>query len=457
MARLNIAIRHLWVMIAMRDLVYFDRLELFPITSQVVGDQLTIAGCDLIALAAAYGTPLYLYDQATMDGAVAAYRQALAQYYPGESGITYAGKAFLCVAAAQWTQRQSLWLDCTGAGELHIAATADVERGRLLVHGVNKSERDLKAALAQAGVVVVDNLIELAQWLHLLRAASPPTPELWLRVRPGVAVDTHAYRQTGQTDSKFGLSLPEALEAVRLCQQTAITLTGIHFHQGSHFHDPAPLGPAIDTVLDLVTQLYKQTGWTPRTLCPGGGWGVAYHETELPHPPVADYVALIAKRLVAGCRERGLPLPRLQLEPGRSLVARAGVALYRVGALKRTASRRWVLIDGGMADNPRPALYGARYSALPVAQPQRANTEPAWLAGPYCESGDVLIEALPLPELQPGELLAVPASGAYHLMMGSNYNGATKPAVLWLNAGSATLIQRRERLEELTARDLRLW
>jgi diaminopimelate decarboxylase len=192
-------------------------------------------------------------------------------------------------------------------------------------------------------------------------------------------------------------------------------------------------------------------------LCPGGGWGVAYHEDDLPHPPVEAYVRLIAESIVAGCRQRELPLPHLHLEPGRSLVARAGVALYRVGAVKQTGHRRWVLLDGGMTDNPRPALYGARYSALPVWQPRRPEAGPAWLAGPFCESGDVLIEALPLPQVQPGELVAVPVSGAYHLSMSSNYNGARRPAVLWLEDGAACLIQAREMEKDLIRRDKRLW
>ncbi len=163
--------------------------------------------------------------------------------------------------------------------------------------------------------------------------------------------------------------------------------------------------------------------------------------------------SLSAGRSVAGCQRRQINLPRLQLEPGRSLVARAGVAVYRLGAVKHSASRRWLLIDGGMADNPRPALYGARYSALPVISPDRPASTPAWFGGPFCESGDVLIEDLPMPEMQPGELIAVPVSGAYHLSMGSNYNGACKPAVLWLDLGQALLIQERETPQDLLRRD----
>jgi diaminopimelate decarboxylase len=183
---------------------------------------------------------------------------------------------------------------------------------------------------------------------------------------------------------------------------------------------------------------------------------VPYHEEDLPHPPVEDYVALVARSLVDGCNQRGLPLPVLHFEPGRSLVARAGVSIYRVNAVKRTLSRRWLLLDGGMADNPRPALYGARYSALPVEEPDRPSAGAAYLGGPFCESGDVLIENLEMPEMAPGELVAVPVSGAYHLSMGSNYNGARRPAVLWLEGGQARLIQKRETLDDLLRRDLPL-
>ncbi len=426
---------------------YTLRAPLFPLTLELAGPmgqaELRIGGCSLVELADRYGTPLYLYDQATMDAAAAVYREALNRYYPAASGITYAGKAFMCIAAAQWVARQGFTLDCTGAGELHVAAAAGVDRSQTLVHGVNKSPADLAAAVQHAGVIVVDNLSELqrlAQLLagHGLQQEPCSVPDLWLRVRPGLAVDTHVYRQTGQQNSKFGMDQDEIMAAVALCRTHHLPLKGLHFHQGSHFHDPAPLAAALETVLDLVTAVHARYRWLPETLCPGGGWGVAYHEDDLPQPRVEDYVAFVARQLVAGCRLRQLPLPRLQLEPGRSLVARAGVALYRIGAVKDTADRRWLLLDGGMADNPRPALYGARYSALPVVQPERPNVNAAWLAGPYCESGDVLIQDLPLPALTEGELLAIPVSGAYHLAMGSNYNGACKPAVVWLRGGRLT-------------------
>jgi diaminopimelate decarboxylase len=435
------------------------RLELFPHTTQIQaapgGERLTIAGCDLADLADRYGTPLYVYDRATLDAAVATYQRALADFYPGASGLTYAGKAFLCVALAQWTQQHDLWVDCTGVGELGIAVAAGVRRERILVHGVNKSHDDLRAAITHAGTIVVDNLTELERLVTLAQQARDHFPALWLRLRPGVAVETHhAYTQTGQADSKFGMDQDEIMQAARVCRERRLPLKGLHFHQGSHFHDPTPIGFALERSLDLLAAIQAEQDWT---LCAGGGWGVAYHEDDLPQPAIEAYVRFVAENLVAGCQQRGLPWPRLHLEPGRSLVARAGVALYRVGTVKQTPHRRWLLLDGGMTDNLRPALYGVRYSALPVTQPRRPAAGPAWLAGPHCESSDILIEALPLPLVQPGELLAIPVGGAYQLSMSSNYNGARRPAVLWLEDGAARLIQKRETPDDLISRDKGLW
>jgi diaminopimelate decarboxylase len=436
------------------------RLGLFPISAEIEEaagtERLTVAGHDLGDLAEKYGTPLYLYDLTTMHAALEAYREALAAFYPGEWGITYAGKAWLCVATAQWVHRQGLWLDCSGSGEMAVAAVGQVQREEIVLHGVNKGAADLASALSQAGTLVVDNLAELRRLIDAVQGSTAPLPKIWLRIRPGLAVATHAYTQTGQEDSKFGMGRSEVLEAVQICRQQGLPLTGLHFHQGSQFRDPTPIGPALNGVLDLMASLQAEGSWSPEVLCPGGGWAVAYHEDELPHPPIGEYVKFVAERVVEGCRSRGLALPRLQLEPGRSLVARAGLALYRVGLVKQTANRRWLLLDGGLTDNPRPALYGVRYSALPVAQPQRAEQGPAWLGGPHCESGDVLIEDLPLPEVQAGELIAVPMSGAYQLSMASNYNGARRPAVLLLTTTAAYLVQRREEMSDLIRRDIAL-
>ena len=367
------------------------RLELFPDTARIEVDDaglefLTIAGIDIARLADAHGTPLYLFDEETLDARVAAYRSALATYYPGETAITLAGKALLLKASAQWAARRGLWLDCTGAGEFAIATAADFPGDRLLVHGVNKTDVDLRAALECAAVIVIDNLSELRRLLAMTASGGAPLPALWLRVRPGVAVETHAYRQTGQADSKFGMDPHEVSEALRICAGAGRKVEGIHFHQGSHFHDLAPIRPGLETVLDLIAACRDASGWWPAVLSPGGGWGVPYHEDDLPHPSIDDYVRFVAQALVDGCQARKLPLPRLHLEPGRSIVAQAGVAVYRVGAVKRSDSTRWLLVDGGLADNPRPALYGARHTALPVHAPQRDSSGRRRLPGPTAKA-----------------------------------------------------------------------
>ena len=424
-----------------------DRLRLFPDSARIQNDSLFIAGLDLTALAEEFGTPLYIYDRRTLDALVAEYQSALQRYYPAASRITYAGKAFLCKALAAWTQNHDLFVDCTGEGEIAIAVAGDVPRENILVHGVNKSIEDLKAALQYAGTIVVDNLTEIRHLAYLTPSLQSRVSDFWLRLLPGVAVHTHhAHTQTGQHDSKFGMTREEILHAAQFCRENNLPLKGIHFHQGSNFRDPEPLIPAIEMALDLAREIGFSREWH---FCPGGGWGVAYHEDELPDPSIESYVRGIAESVVEGCRQRGLDLPHLHLEPGRSLVARAGVAIYRIGAVKKRGGKTWLLTDGGMADNPRFALYEARYSCLPVSGLSRAETGKISVAGPYCESGDIVIEDLWMPDVQEGEWIAIPVAGAYHMSMSSNYNGARRPAVLWIEDGNAKLIVKRETTQDL--------
>jgi diaminopimelate decarboxylase len=437
------------------------RLALFPDSTRIRNDSLAIAGQELSSLAEEYGTPLYLYDRATLDACSAEYKDGLQAYYPARAEVTYAGKAFLCKAIAEWTQLQKLWLDCTGSGEIGTAKSAGVTRERILVHGVNKSIADLESAIKHAGTIVVDNLTELVRIADLYsnsnRIESPQRdhrtfPDIWLRLQPGIAVETHhTHTQTGQQDSKFGMTPDEINEAALICRSAKLPLAGLHFHQGSNFRNHAPLLSAIEMALDLVGKIGFDDTWH---FCPGGGWGAAYHEDELPTPDINDYVRVIAEKVVGKCRISGLTLPILHVEPGRSLIARAGVALYRVGTVKRREKRTWLLTDGGMTDNPRHALYGAKYSCLPVTGINREISEQVTIAGPYCESGDVIIEDLPMPRVEEGELIAIPVSGAYHMSMSSNYNGSLRPAVVWLEEGKATLIVRRETREDLSLRDL---
>ncbi len=425
-----------------------NRLPLFPGSTQIILDQLTIAGCDVQTLADEYGTPLYLYDRAELDSAASLYRRFLSESWPGAASVTYAGKAFLCTAIARWADAQGFSVDCTGAGEIAVAAQAGVPKEHIIVHGVNKSDEDLLAAIQHAGTIVVDNLSELRRLVKL--AKTNEIPALWLRFQPGLAVDTHAYTQTGHSDSKFGMNDAQLMEAAAFCHANNLPLQGLHFHQGSQFRDPKPLKPAIEKALDLAQEIGFRSGWH---FSPGGGWGMAYHEDELPHPAIETYIRFVTENVKAECAARGIELPHLHLEPGRSLVARAGVAVYRVGTVKRAGARTWLLVDGGLADNPRHALYGAKYSCLTVTKVTAGPTEVVSIAGPFCESGDVLIDEILLRVVAENELIAIPVSGAYHLSMASNYNGARRPAVLMLENGQAQLIRARETSADLTKRD----
>ncbi|HEY5983015.1 MAG TPA: diaminopimelate decarboxylase [Anaerolineales bacterium] len=433
------------------------RLPLFPDTTTIQNDSLHVAGHDLSALAERYGTPLYIYDRHTLDAAAQRYKDALRAHYPAGASVTYAGKAFFCLAAAEWVSQQGFRLDCTGEAEIAVAVEARLASDGILVHGVNKSTADLEAAVQHAGTVVVDSPGELQRLAELLRRGTRREnnggpPSVWLRFQPGLAVQTHhEYTRTGQSGSKFGMTEAEMLQAAKSARAARLSLDGIHFHQGSNFQDAAPVLRAINLGIRLAKEMVLPDIWH---FCPGGGWGVAYHEDDLPQPDIDEYVQVIAREVVRRCRQYGLGLPILHLEPGRSLIARAGVALYRVGAVKRGKERAWLLVDGGMADNPRYALYGARYSCLPVRGLGRLMTETVSIGGPHCESGDVLIEDLLMPPIEEGELLAVPVSGAYQLSMASNYNGARRPAAVWLEKGRSRLILRRETTEDLAQRQL---
>ncbi len=445
----------------MKQSVYLDRLALFPNTTEVTHNrgilQISIAGISLLELAQEYGTPLYIYDRQTMDQSVQAYREALSASYPGESGVTYAGKSFLCLAIAEWAQQQNLWLDCSSANELELAVRAGFSKENLVQHGVSKTISDLSAAIHNAGTIVIDNLSEIERFLKIIEHDDSRVPDLWLRLRPGLEIESHGYTKTGGETSKFGFGPQEFETALVRLHDRGLELKGLHFHLGSQLHDPLPMAPAVDKALDLIVSFMEKYGWHPAVLCPGGGWGVPYHEADLPHQTISDYVSMVCEHIIAGCKRRGLSLPRLQLEPGRSLSALAGVAVYQIQAIKHAHDRRWLLVDGGLADNPRPALYQARYSALPVVNPDRTAIGPAWIGGPYCESGDFLISDLPMPEVEVGEYLVIPVSGAYQLSMSSNYNGALRPNVLWLENGTARLIRRRETIEDLLMQDISLY
>lgn len=435
-----------------------SKLSLFPHNTAIdAAGHLTLRGRRAADLAAQFGTPLYVYDIETIRRQIAVYRQALAAY-PGESRLTYASKAFLCAALARLMTAEGVGLDVASAGEIFIACQGGANPAEMHLHGNNKTRLDLSQALtAGVGRIAVDNEAEL-ELLAQLAASRRQRVKIWLRVTPNVAVDTHhRYTVTGLADSKFGF--PPA-QAERVAGQilangeaSPLQLVGLHAHLGSHFHEAAPVARAVERLLDLAISLCANYGWQFQELCPGGGWGARYHPSD-PPMPVEPFVAEVIAAVESGCRTRKLPLPRLGLEPGRSLVAQAGVALYTVGGRKIIPRvRTYVSINGGLADNPRPALYQATYTAVLANRAAEPESETVAIAGPYCESGDVLIQAVELPIARPGDILAVPVAGAYQLSMASNYNAALKPAVVFIDEGEAKLVQRRETFEDLVRRD----
>jgi diaminopimelate decarboxylase len=437
-----------------------DRLELFPPGSRVdAAGQLWVGGCQVTWLAQEYGTPLYLLDRACLEERGRHYRQLMETTYPGPTEVTYASKAGLNLALAQLIDGLGLGLDVVSGGELYVARQAGFPPERIHLHGNNKSELELAMAMDEGvGRIVVDNLYELDLLATLARARGRRVP-VWLRLSPGMDAHTHAFCKTGLLDSKFGFPIETgaAEEALaRALERPSLNVTGLHTHIGSQILDPAPFCEAAAKLLDFAAAMKRVYGWELRELSPGGGWGVPYSTADPAAPPDA-YVKELCETVVSACARLGLDRPALTIEPGRSIIGPAGVALYRVGSRKEIPGvRTYVSVDGGMADNIRPALYGAAYTAVAAGKADRPGEELVTIAGKFCESADILIRDIELPRLAAGDVLAVPVAGAYCLSMASNYNLALRPAVVLLDDGRTHLIQRRETYPDLIVRDQKL-
>lgn len=430
--------------------------SIFPRTAQVRGGRMSIAGCDLQDLTTRFGSPLYVFDEAEVRETCREYVAAFTSRYP-DTEITYASKAYLSRWMAALAREEGLALDIVSGGELAVAMAGGFPAERCSFHGNNKSEDELRAALdAGVGRVIVDNFYELELLDRLARGAGLRQPVI-LRLSPGVDAHTHAKTTTGTLDTKFGfpISTGAAEQAVAdALRLEGIDLVGLHCHLGSPLFSLEPYDEANDVMLRFAADMRAKHGFEMREYSPGGGFASQYLR-EKPAPPVEAYADAIVSSFLRRLAENKLNPPKLFVEPGRSLVARAGVALYTVGARKEVEGlRTWVSVDGGMADNIRPALYDARYEAVVVNRAEDAATETVTIAGKYCESGDLLIKDAQLPPTAPGDVIALPASGAYCLTMASNYNMSLKPAVVALRDGNATLIRRRETYADLLATDV---
>ncbi len=419
---------------------------------------LVVGGCDAVALARRFGTPLHVLDGERLRANLRAYTEAFAKYAPTGQPV-FASKALCVVATCQLAHQAGFWLDVASGGELVTALRAGVPAGQLVFHGNYKTWDELQLAVESGvGRVAVDNEHELEELDRIARAAGKVV-DVWLRVTPGIEPHTHRAIQTGGVDTKFGFGIPGgvALRAVfKTLERPSLRLRGFHSHIGSQILDLEPFRENARAVLDFAAQVRSQTGFVAEEVNLGGGLGIRYTSGDRP-PSIETYVAAVARAVEETCARLEYPLPRLFLEPGRSVVGPAGVTLYTVGGIKRIPGvRTYAATDGGMYENPRPALYGARYEAVLADRPDDPPVGVVALAGRCCESGDVLIWEAHLPEVRPGDVVAVFSTGAYTYSMASNYNRFPRPALVLAEEGRATVIVRRETYEDLIRLDVPL-
>ena len=419
-----------------------------PPTAAVSADGiLQFDGCSVRDLVAAYSSPLYVYSAPSIRYAA---REAVAAL-GGAGSVHYAAKAYLARWLLDLLGAEGVQLDVCSGTELQLALRWGVPASAIRLHGNNKPDDALRLAVdTEIGAIVVDSLPELRRLIEIAALAGRRARAL-LRLNPGIEAHTHRYLQTGIADSKFGLALTgdAASTAVdlALAHPEALDLLGYHAHIGTQILDLEPYRVLMRTLLDFSTGTAARTGYWPRLLSPGGGPGITY--TDEQPLPLAPWLAALRAEI------DHLPVdrrPLLSVEPGRAIVGPAGVALYRVGTRKeQPGGRTYLSVDGGMADNIRPALYQACYTALAATRMHAPATQRVTIAGPYCESGDILVQDVELPDVQESDLIALPAAGAYCLAMSSNYNGALRPAVVAVEAGSARLVQRRQTAGDLEA------
>ena len=400
-----------------------------------------VGGCDLTELARAQGTPLYVYDEATVRQRSSEYMAAM-----GAAGeVLYSAKAFASPQFLRVIADEGLGLDVVSAGELHVALKSGFPPDRIHFLGNNKSREDVDAALSAGSTMVIDGFHEF----EMLREVVPEGKRhpVMLRISPGVKPDTHDHISTGQLDSKFGFSIESGAgrEAVeQALKHPRLDLIGLHSHIGSQIFALGAYERAMEIMLDLLVELRDDLGFQPRKLGAGGGLGIAYTSSDDPPTP-RHFVETLRHALDTGCRLRRLQVPQLIVEPGRSIAGPAGVALYTVGSIKDIPGvRRYVAVDGGMGDNIR----------FLASRPEAPSDGKVTIAGKYCESTDILISNIDMPKLQSGDVICLPAAGAYCLAMASNYNGMPRPKVVMVSDGNARVMRRRETLDDLLAAEV---
>ncbi|MCS6782203.1 MAG: diaminopimelate decarboxylase [Gloeomargarita sp. SKYBB_i_bin120] len=427
--------------------------QMLPLTASVNAQgHLTIGDCDVVELVACWGSPLYILDEVTLRTACRQYREAFAQYYPGPSRVLYAAKAWCCLGVLAIVVSEGLGLDVVSGGELTTAIRLGVSPEQVYFHGNNKSQAELALALTYGCRVVVDNWHELKTLAALAHERGVRVPIL-LRLTPGIECHTHAYIRTGHLDSKFGFDPSQWPALVDwLLGQSSLECRGLHAHIGSQIFALDPHRDLTEVLVDYYAQ-GLQAGLPLQEVNVGGGLGIRYVETDQP-PSIRAWVQVVSEGIAQHCQRRGVPLPVLLCEPGRSLVGPAGVTAYTLGGRKEIPQgRTYISVDGGMSDNPRPITYQARYQALVANRCLAPIAETVTVAGKHCESGDLLIQDIALPLTQPGDVLVVLATGAYTASMASNYNRMPRPAAVVVQDGDAALMVQRETWDDLLRHD----
>ncbi len=430
--------------------------KVFPDTTQVNAQgHLAIGGCDALELADRFGTPLYVFDEETLRNRCREFIREFRSRHP-ETSVIYACKAFINPVLAGIFMEEGLGLDVVSGGEVAVARAVEFPPQAVYFHGNNKGPEELREALDWGiGRVVVDSFHEL-ELLDRLARELGVVQQILVRVSPGVDPHTHAHLTTGILDSKFGFPIEtgQAEEAIRMALGSAgLKLVGLHFHLGSSLFELDPYRVAMERVLTFASG-FRKDGFALQEIGSGGGFAIAYTRDEEP-PPVGEYAQVIISAMAATCETLGMETPRLVVEPGRSIVGPAGVALYRVGAVKDIPGvRKYVSVDGGMGDNIRPALYEAAYEAVVAGKMDQEPIERVTVAGKFCESGDMLVRDITLPKIEAEDVIAIPAAGAYCLAMASPYNLIPRPAIALVKDGQARLIRRRESYQDMMQYDV---
>lgn len=421
--------------------------------------RLEIGGADAVELAQRFGTPLYVFDEAHIRKMMKAYKSVIEDFYGGNGLVLYASKAFACTAIYAIAKQEGIGVDIVSGGELYTALSAEFPAEKIYMHGNNKLERELAFALDN-GVknIVVDSLRE-ADILDRLAAERNIVQNVLIRINPGVEAHTHAFVQTARTDSKFGFSVADgtAEQTVKhVLSKSNINLRGFHCHIGSQIFEKQSFVLAAEKVMDFAADIKEKTGFEIKELNLGGGFGVWYNDEDPKFKPedYADYVKALIVAIKDKAKKLELTEPFLLLEPGRSIIAEAGITLYTVGAIKDIAGvKKYVAVDGGMFDNPRYALYQSKYTALLANRAAEPATEKVSIAGKCCESGDLIAVDVALPKANSGDVLAVLTTGAYNYSMASNYNRNFIPPAILVNCGKAEYIIKPQSYEDLTRND----